>query len=154
MESLTTYRYGSPRSAKEGVRIGVARQPPRGIRKEDWQRLGYCDVRVPLLAPSPELIARYRHGKIGFPEFSRHYQTEMKRPESRQAIELLAALLPFVPMSLGCFCEDETKCHRIILRKLVEKEARARGAAFAAAAGEPGPLASPACYAHLFNSPE
>ena len=74
----------------------------------------------------------------------------MKRPESRQVIELIAALLPFVPMSLGCFCEDESKCHRSVLRKLVEKEAKARGAAFAAASGGGPGFASPACYAHLF----
>ncbi len=146
---LTTYRYGSPRSRDELLRIGVARQVPRGVRREEWQCRGHFDVWMPLLAPSAELVAEYRHGKISFASFTKRYKTEMKCRESRQVIELLAAMLPFQPISIGCYCEDETHCHRSLLRELIEEEAKARGMAFAAEGKESEEAiryASPVCY--------
>jgi uncharacterized protein YeaO (DUF488 family) len=149
---LATYRYGSPRSRNELLRIGVARQVPRGVRREDWQRLGYFDVWMPLLAPSSELRKEYQGGKLSFDEFSCRYRKEMAQRESRQLIELLAAMLPFHPISIGCYCEDEARCHRSLLRQLIEEEAKARGVAFSAACHESeagGQYVSPVCYAHF-----
>ena len=146
---LTTYRYGSPRSRDELLRVGAAGQVPRGVHKEDWQRLGYFDVWMPLLAPSVELRKKYRGGELSFEEFSCRYRKEMTKRESRQVIELLAAMLPFHPVSVGCYCEDEALCHRSILRALIEEEAKARGVAFSAVGGHEGQYASPVCYAHL-----
>jgi uncharacterized protein YeaO (DUF488 family) len=146
---LITYRYGSPRSRNELLRVGAAGQVPRGVHKEDWQRLGYFDVWMPLLAPSAELRKEYRGGKLSFEEFSCRYRKEMTRRESRQVIELLAAMLPFHPISIGCYCEDEALCHRSILRTLIEEEAKARGTAFSAEGESEGQYVSPVCYAHL-----
>lgn len=114
------YRYGSERGSGEGLRIGVTRHPPRGVKKEDWARLGYCDLWFPLLAPSAELVKEYRGGKIEWEAFARRYRTEMRKPECHHAIELLAAFAKAVPFSIGCFCEDEDRCHRSLLRGLVE----------------------------------
>ncbi len=148
---VTLYRYGAPRSRDELVRIGVARQVPRGVKREDWQRLGYFDVHLPLLAPSAPLIKAFRGGEIPFETFEQRYRKEMKAREPRQVIELLAAMVAFEPVSLGCFCEDETRCHRTLLRTLIEETARARGAAFGQGAetksGETTHFASPVCYA-------
>jgi uncharacterized protein YeaO (DUF488 family) len=146
---LTTYRYGSPRSRDELLRIGAARQVPRGVPREDWQRLGYFDVWMPLLAPSAELRKEYRGGALPFEEFAHRYRKEMTKRESRQVIELLAAMLPFQPISVGCYCEDESLCHRSVLRALIEEEARERGLAFSSARDHEGQYASPVCYAYL-----
>ncbi len=146
---IQTYRYGTPRGRDELLRLGAARQLPRGVKKTEYQKRGYFDVWMPLLAPSPELVAAYRHGKIPWETFASRYKKEMQRPEPRHVISLVAAMLPFCPVSLGCFCEDESHCHRSLLAKLVEAEAKARGAAFAAEAGVETleEFASPVCYA-------
>jgi uncharacterized protein YeaO (DUF488 family) len=120
--SLATYRYGTPRSENEGLRIGVARDLPRGVRRQDWQLKNYFDIWLPLVGPSPELVFEYRHGRIEFKEFARQYRSQMKAPAARQGIQLLAVMAYHVPVSLGCFCEDETRCHRSLLRALVEAE--------------------------------
>jgi uncharacterized protein YeaO (DUF488 family) len=150
MTSITTYRYGSPRSATEGLRIGVARHVPRGVRREEWQKRNYFDIWVPLLAPSSELVADYRHEEISFTVFKRRYQREMKHRESLQAIELVAAMAFFEPISLGCYCEDGSLCHRSILQALIIREAKVKAAAFSSLSArqlDAGEYASPACSA-------
>ena len=129
---ISTYRYGSPRRPDEGLRIGAARQVPRGVRREDWQRRNYFDLWLPLVAPTAGLFGAYRHGKITFPVFASRYKIQMKASESRQAIELLAAVSLFQPVSVGCYCEDETLCHRSILRQLIQKEAKVKSAGLSA----------------------
>ncbi|MDR0532583.1 MAG: DUF488 family protein [Verrucomicrobiales bacterium] len=120
---INSYCYGSARAAGEGLRIGVARHVPRGVPQTQWQWRGYFDLRISLLAPSAELVALYRHKKISYTVFSRRYLTQMKKPECRQAIDLLAVLALSRPISLGCFCEQECLCHRSLLRRLVDKAA-------------------------------
>jgi len=120
---IVTYRYASPRAAGEGLRLGVIRHVPRGVRREDWQRRGYFDLWLPLLSPTAELLARYRAQKIDFKTFARHYQTQMKASPSRQVIELVAAVSLFQPIGVGCFCADESTCHRSVLVKLLRQEA-------------------------------
>lgn len=128
--SISTYRYGSARIEREGLRIGTARFVPRGVRREDWQRKGYFDLWVPLLAPHPEFIKKFLHGKMTFATFARHYRTKMREKESWQVVELLAGLSLFIPISLGCYCEDETHCHRSLLKKLIDAEAEKRRRGF------------------------
>jgi len=127
---LGTYRYGADRRPGEGLRIGAARFVPRGVRREDWQRKGYLDVWLPLLAPSAELVAEFRHGHIPFATFARRYRSEMKSRESSQVIEMLAAVSLFQPISAGCYCEDESVCHRSVLVKLIASAAESRRAGF------------------------
>lgn len=150
--TIHTYRYGSLRECGEGLRIGTARFLPRGVKREDWQEKGYFDLWLPLLAPEPDYIKKYLGGNLSFAAFSRRYLSRMKQRESRQVIELLAGVSLFLPISLGCYCEDESRCHRSLLHKLVAAEAGKRRPGFQAAkvCGELEGLrqyASPVCYA-------
>ena len=139
---LTTYSYGrAPRSA--GLSVGVARHLPRGVKKDDYRRRGYFDVWLPALAPSAELVAAYRGGEISSRDFARRYRAAMNAADAKQLIRLLAATARAVPVRLGCFCEDERRCHRSILRELVVKAAAALPPGEPAAGG--ARLASPPC---------
>ncbi len=120
------YRYGSPRAAGEGWRIGVARHLPRGVRREDWRKQGHFDLRLPLLAPSAGLVKAYRGGEISWAAFARRYRQEMKQPECRQVIDLLAGFALTTPFSLGCYCEDESRCHRSLLQRLIRDSPAAK----------------------------
>lgn len=145
----STYRYAAPRRQGEGLRIGVARHVPRGVRREDRQRLGYFDFWLPMLGPSPALLKKYRAGQITWAAFARHYRKEMRQPACQQVIELLAAFSCSTSFSLGCYCEDGTRCHRSLLLPLV-LEARAS----CSEPSETGSFASPPCYlAELADAP-
>ena len=150
---ITCYRYGSKRLKNEGLRLGVARQPPRGVRREDWQRRNYFDLWLRVVAPSADLVAAYKQGKgtITFATFTRRYQSQMKAPECHQVIALLATMAQTTPISLGCYCENEALCHRSLLKKLVLQEA-AQNKTLSHARRNSAPsetirLASPVCYA-------
>lgn len=135
------YRYASPRQPVEGLRIGVTRHAPRGIRREDRQRLGYFDLWLPMLGPSPALLKEYREEKLTWAVFARRYRKEMRQPQCQQVIQLLAAFSHTTPFSLGCYCEDETHCHRSLLLPLVLEERKADSPTSSAPA-----FASPPCY--------
>lgn len=138
---VLTYRYGEPRR-DNSLRIGVARYVPRGVPREDYRRKNYFDLWLPALAPSPELIKAYRGGEIDFRKFAARYRTEMKRPEPRQVIELVALLSRCRLISLGCHCEHEDCCHRSVLHALV-----ADAESTLPADTESRPCASPPCFA-------
>lgn len=148
---IHTYRYGFPRVEGEGLRIGTARYVPRGVRREDWQTRGYFDIWLPLLAPEPEAIRKFLGGELTFAAFSRQYHRRMKVPECRQVITLLAGVSLVQPLSLGCYCEDESRCHRSLLAKLVRAEAQkirpGITAAFSLRGGAERYFSSPVCYA-------
>ena len=116
-------RLGSARTAGEGLRIGAVRRPPRGVRKEDYAARNIYDVWFPNLAPSEALLHE------AFPiaddrtwrTFRRRFLAEMKSPAAKHDLDLLAALSRTADLSLGCYCEDESRCHRSILRELLEK---------------------------------
>ena len=149
--SISTYRYGSPRHENEGLRLGVARHVPRGIRRTDWQSRGYFDQWVPLLAPSSDLVAKYQQKKVSFATFARLYENQMKTRESRQVIDLLATIAVFLPISLGCYCEDEDLCHRSVLRKMILKAAEVKAREFTIflenrESGDIAKYASPVCF--------
>ena len=142
------YRYATQRMPGEGLRIGVTRHLPRGVRREDWPRRGYFDVWLPLIAPSAELLKEYRDGQVTWTVFARRYRAEMKQPACRQAIDLLAAFSHATPISLGCYCEDETRCHRTLLLPLVLKSR-----SFFLMPAEPLPPSSPPCYLAELDPP-
>jgi uncharacterized protein YeaO (DUF488 family) len=124
MLKLSTYRFGTPRRRGQGLRVGAVRHLPRGMRKEDYARLNQFDVWFPTVAPSAGLVSWLREDpEARWPRFVERYQREMKRPESRHAIQLLAEIAKRTPISIGCFCEDESHCHRSILRKLIQQAA-------------------------------
>lgn len=114
-------RLGSARMAEEGTRIGTVRRPPRGVPKAEFASRDWYDVWFPNLAPSPETVklAQEAHTPTQWAAFAKQYRAEMARPENSHAIELLAALSRQTNFSVGCYCEDEARCHRSILRALL-----------------------------------
>ena len=114
-------RLGSKRSKGEGLRIGTVRRPPRGVPKSEFARQDWYDVWFPNLAPSVETL------KLGqavetpaqWSAFAERYRREMAAPDNRHAIALLAALSHTADFSVGCYCEDESRCHRSILSALL-----------------------------------
>jgi uncharacterized protein YeaO (DUF488 family) len=120
--AIRVVRLGKPRHRDEGIRIGTVRKPPRGVRKEDYSKRDYFDLWLPELAPSAPLVS-YALSQPFTPQrwkaFERRYRNEMAKPAPQRLIQLLAALSKQTNLSVGCYCEDETRCHRSILRKLL-----------------------------------
>jgi uncharacterized protein YeaO (DUF488 family) len=126
--TLRVVRLGTARKKGEGPRIGAVRRPPRGVRKANYARLDYYDVWLPELSPSAKVVswafsrpwtdARWR-------QFARKYRREMARPDTQHLLSLIAALSRGTNLSVGCYCEDENRCHRSLLRELL-REKRAK----------------------------
>jgi uncharacterized protein YeaO (DUF488 family) len=125
--SVRIVRLGSPRAKDEGVRLGTVRRPPRGVPKKDFARLDWYDVWFPLLAPS---VATMKLGLAAesdrqWATFSRKYLAEMRAPAASQSLDVLAAISAHANFSVGCYCENESRCHRTLLRLLlVERGAK------------------------------
>ncbi len=115
-------RLGSARDTDEGVRIGTVRRPPRGVRKEEFSTKNFYDVWFPNLAPSQILLKELfpLADDSDWKVFKRRFIAEMKLPGSARDLDLLAALSYKTNFSIGCYCEDESRCHRSILRELLE----------------------------------
>jgi uncharacterized protein YeaO (DUF488 family) len=119
--SVRIVRLGTPRAVDEGTRIGTVRRPPRGVPRAEFASRNFYDVWFPTLAPSLETM------KIGlsaetpaqWKAFSRKYLAEMKAPDAQHALALLAALSHSTNFAVGCYCEDEQRCHRSLLRQLL-----------------------------------
>lgn len=124
---LQSVRLGSPRSKGEGLRLGTVRYLPRGVKKEDYARLNQFDVWLPMLAPSRTLLQQIKNQRVSAETFLRRYRAEMKRTEARQLIQLLAQLAARTPLSVGCFCEEESRCHRSVLFQLIREAGGPRG---------------------------
>ncbi len=126
-------RLGTPRHPGEGTRIGTVRRPPRGVPKTEFASRDFYDVWFPNLSPTPELVKRAlasqadlsAAGEKEWAAFTRGYRAEMARPENAHAIALLASLSRQADFSVGCYCENEARCHRSILRVLL-RDAGAR----------------------------
>jgi len=120
--AIRVVRLGSPRARSEGLRLGTVRRPPRGVKKTDYARLDYYDVWLPELAPS-EPLRQWIMSKPITPArwaaFARRYRAEMRSPAVQRLLALLTALSSATNLSVGCYCEDETRCHRSVLRELL-----------------------------------
>jgi uncharacterized protein YeaO (DUF488 family) len=119
--TIRIVRLGSTRATGEGLRIGTVRRPPRGVPRTKFASGNWYDVWLPVLAPSEATVklGRSAENSASWRRFTRLYHAEMARPEARQAIALLAALSHGVNFSVGCYCEDESRCHRSLLRALL-----------------------------------
>ena len=124
--AIRIVRLGSPRIKGEGLRLGTVRRPPRGVPKTDYARKDFFDVWLPEAAPS-EALLKLAHGAstdAQWRAFARRYRAEMSQPERARLLNLLAALSHTTDFSVGCYCADERRCHRSILRELlVERRA-------------------------------
>lgn len=114
-------RLGSPRAPDEGTRIGTVRRPPRGVPKAEFASRDFYDVWFPNLAPSLETmkLGQAAGSDADWKAFTRKYQAEMAQPEAQHALALLATLSAQTNFSVGCYCEDESRCHRSLLRRLL-----------------------------------
>jgi uncharacterized protein YeaO (DUF488 family) len=118
-------RLGTPRARDEGPRLGTVRRPPRGVRKADYARLDYYDLWLPLLSPSQAVVTKATSAPwtdARWKGFVRAYRREMNAPAPRQLIELLARLSHHASFSVGCYCEDPNRCHRSVLRVLLDEQ--------------------------------
>ena len=120
--SIRIVRLGSERSPKEGVRIGTVRRPPRGVPKSEYAKRNFYDVWLPTLAPSEPLLKAAQTAlddERAWKSFARKYSAEMKSSDHRALLGTLAALSHTSDFSVGCYCADESRCHRSILRELL-----------------------------------
>jgi len=116
-------RLGTKRLPGEGIRIGTVRRPPRGVKKSDYSSQNWYDVWFPNLAPSLETMKLGHAAKTEkeWQAFLRKYRAEMALPENSRALDLLAALSHESNFSVGCYCADEGRCHRSVLRALLKE---------------------------------
>ena len=119
-------RLGTPRADGEGPRIGTVRRPPRGVPKADFARGNWYDVWYPNLAPSAETMkfGQQAGDEAGWATFAKRFRAEMAAPDASRSLDLLATLSHGADFALGCYCADEARCHRSLLRALL----RERGA--------------------------
>ena len=118
---MRVIRLGSPRVEGEGTRIGTVRRPPRGVPRTEFASQDWYDLWFPNLAPSPQTMKLGQEAKTPaqWTAFTRMYRAEMATPENCRVIELLATLSHQSNFSLGCYCENEARCHRSVLRELL-----------------------------------
>ena len=115
-------RLGSPRASGEGVRLGTVRRPPRAVRKADYSKRDYFDLWLPELAPSAKLVGWALSEPFTdrrWARYARSYRREMREPGRQRLLALLARLSEQASFSVGCYCEQEDRCHRSILRDLL-----------------------------------
>ncbi|HEY1242857.1 MAG TPA: DUF488 family protein [Bryobacteraceae bacterium] len=119
--AISIVRLGTPRKRGEGLRIGTVRRPPRGVAKSDFARLDYYDVWFPNLSPSAELVQEALAAKDqrAWTAFVRKFRREMSAPDRSRELDVLAALSHQTNLAVGCYCEDERRCHRSVLRDLL-----------------------------------
>jgi len=114
-------RLGAPRAKDEGPRLGTVRRPPRGVPKNEFASQNWYDVWFPNLAPSAQLVKFALEAKTDrdWVSFARRYRAEMAAPDASRVLDVLALLSQHTDFSVGCYCEDESHCHRSVLRRLL-----------------------------------
>ena len=119
--SIRIVRLGTPRAVAEGLRIGTVRRPPRGVPKTEFAAQDWYDVWYPNLAPSAETMKLGQEAETPaqWNAFMRKYKAEMAEADASRSLDLLAALSHGSAFSVGCYCEDESRCHRSLLRSLL-----------------------------------
>jgi len=115
---------GTPRADDEGLRLGTVRRPPRGVPKAEFAQRDFYDVWLPNLSPSAVLVTEAQAAARGnddkaWAAFERKFKAEMNEPDASRVLDLLAALSHQTSFSLGCYCEDEGRCHRVVLREML-----------------------------------
>lgn len=121
MMAVSIVRLGSPRKPHEGLRIGTVRRPPRGVPKSQFAKRDYYDVWLPNLSPSQALVtfALQSRDDRSWKTFERKFRAEMNKPDTARVLDVLAALSHHTNFAIGCYCENEARCHRSVLKKLL-----------------------------------
>jgi uncharacterized protein YeaO (DUF488 family) len=130
--AIRIVRLGTPRAAGEGPRLGTVRRPPRGVPKDEFAARDFYDVWLPALSPSAELVAEAQQAasdddERAWARFVKRFRAEMKQPDASHLLDTLAVLSKGADFALGCYCADEARCHRSVLRALLHE----RGAVIA-----------------------
>jgi uncharacterized protein YeaO (DUF488 family) len=125
--AISIVRLGTPRAADEGPRLGAVRRPPRGVKKSDYAKLNYYDAWLPILSPTPDLVKQglAADSDAEWRKYERRFTAQLKQPDKAHLLDALAALSHVANFAIGCYCENEQRCHRSILRR----ELKSRGAA-------------------------
>jgi len=122
---IRVVRLGTPRAPDEGPRLGTVRRPPRGVRKTDYASGDWYDAWLPELSPSAALLSWFKRVQPlpdkDWDVFAKRYRAEMTAPEAQHLIDLLAKLSQKTDFAIGCYCEREDRCHRVILEELLVK---------------------------------
>ncbi|MBX3587343.1 MAG: DUF488 family protein [Ramlibacter sp.] len=124
--SIRIVRLGTPRAPGEGLRIGTVRRPPRGVPKTEFARQDWYDVWYPNLAPSADTMQLGQAAQASgtdrdWAAFRKKYRSEMAEPDASRSLDLLAALSHASHFAVGCYCENEARCHRSLLRELLQE---------------------------------
>jgi uncharacterized protein YeaO (DUF488 family) len=127
---LTTFQIGGAPQPGQGLRIGITRRPPRGVPKDRWVADGYFDVWMPALAPTAEQLADLKNYDLDNPAqckkfFDRYEKELLSHADTRQTVEFVAQIAACMPIAIGCFCQDESRCHRSRLFKILQDHAPA-----------------------------
>ena len=119
--AIRVVRLGTPRTPGEGLRLGTVRRPPRGVPKAEFASRDFYDLWLPEAAPSEDLVktAQAAASDRDWAAFRKKYRAEMGQPEKARLLDLLAALSHQTDLAVGCYCEDEARCHRSVLRELL-----------------------------------
>ncbi|MGE3346095.1 MAG: DUF488 domain-containing protein [Ramlibacter sp.] len=130
--SIRIVRLGTPRAPGEGLRIGTVRRPPRGVPKTEFARQDWYDVWYPNLAPSADTMQLGQAAQASgtdrdWAAFRKKYRSEMAEPDASRSLDLLAALSHASHFAVGCYCENEARCHRSLLRELLQERGAAMG---------------------------
>jgi uncharacterized protein YeaO (DUF488 family) len=121
--AIRIVQLGTQRAQDEGLRIGTGRRPPRGVPKAEFATRDYYDVWLPNLSPSASLMAQGKAAvsQADWDKFARSYRAEMNESDTSKVLDLLAAMSQTTNFSVGCYCDDESRCHRSILRQLLSE---------------------------------
>jgi uncharacterized protein YeaO (DUF488 family) len=123
--NVRSFRIGERPKRGEGLRIGTTRYPPRGVPRSRWKKDHYFDVWFPIVAPSAKLLQSIRKTGIDDPKIRKRffgaYRRELQRPPASHGLSLLTALAKATPIAVGCFCADESRCHRSVLRDAIRQ---------------------------------
>jgi uncharacterized protein YeaO (DUF488 family) len=119
--AISIVRLGTPRRRAEGLRLGTVRRPPRGVPKREFATRDFYDVWLPILSPSAALVAEAQEARDerAWQTFERKFRREMNKPDAARVLDLLAALSTQTNFSIGCYCENERRCHRSVLKALL-----------------------------------
>jgi uncharacterized protein YeaO (DUF488 family) len=121
---IRVVRLGTPRAADEGPRLGTVRRPPRGVKKEEFASRDFYDVWLPELSPTAPLVSwalSEPWTNARWEKYRRAYLREMQEAPAEHLLSLLALMSKTANFSVGCYCEDETRCHRSLLRELLRE---------------------------------
>ena len=121
--AIRIVQLGTKRAEGEGLRIGTVRRPPRGGPKAEFGTRDYYDVWLPNLSPSAQLVTQAKQAvsQAEWGRFVRSFRAEMNESDTSKVLDLLAALSQGTDFSVGCYCEDESRCHRSVLRQLLSE---------------------------------